>query len=62
MSKNFMSAVKGTLNDEFNVSVTENGAAGYRTSGKELLDINFAVASLRRANPKDIYDSFMRAF
>ena len=62
MSKNFMSAVKGTLNDEFNVSVTENGAVGYRTSGKELLDINFAVASLRRANPKDIYDRFMRAF
>ena len=62
MSTNFMSAVKGTLNDEFNVSVTENGAVGYRTSGKELLDINFAVASLRRADPKDIYDRFMRAF
>lgn len=62
MSTNFMSAVKGTLNNEFNVSVTENGAVGYRTSGKELLDINFAVASLRRADPKDIYDRFMRAF
>lgn len=62
MSKNFMSAVKGTLNDEFNMSVTENGAVGYLTSGKELLDINFAVASLRRAEPREIYDRFMRAF
>ncbi|MCM1221038.1 MAG: DUF2828 domain-containing protein [Lachnospiraceae bacterium] len=62
MSKNFMSAVKGTLNSEYNTSVTENGAVGYRTSGKELLDINFAVASLRRAEPREIYDRFMRAF
>ena len=27
----FMSAMKSTLNDEFNVSVTENGAIGYRS-------------------------------
>ena len=50
----FMSAMKSTLNDEFNVSVTENGAVGYRTTGKELLDLNFAVASLRKASPNDI--------
>lgn len=28
MSNNFMSAMKNTLNDEYNVSVTENGAVG----------------------------------
>ena len=35
----FMNAIKNTLNDE--VSITENGAIGYRTSGKNLLDLNF---------------------
>ena len=59
---NFMSAVKGTLNNEFNVSVTENGAVGYRTTGKGLLDLNFAVASLRKATPDEIADRFIRAF
>ena len=43
----FIDAMKSTLNNEYNVSVTENGAVGYRTTGKALLDINFAVASLR---------------
>ena len=58
----FMSAMKSTLNDGFNVSVTENGAIGYRTTGKELLDLNFAVASLRKASPSDIANRFVRAF
>lgn len=42
MSNDFMSAMKKTLNDEYNVAFTENGAAGYRTTGKSLLDLNFA--------------------
>jgi hypothetical protein len=29
------------------LSYTENGAIGYKTSGKELLDINFAISSMR---------------
>ena len=36
MSTNFMSAIKGTLNDEFNVSVTEIDAVGNRTTGQEI--------------------------
>ena len=59
---NFMSAVKSTLNNENNYSMTENGALGYRTTGKELLDLNFAVASLRRASPEDIASRFVKAF
>ena len=58
----FMNAVKNTLNEEFNYSVTENGALGYRTSGKELTDLNFAVASMRGMNEKTIYDKFMKAY
>ena len=30
-----------------NKSVTENGATGYRTTTKALLDLNFKVSSLR---------------
>ena len=46
----FIENLKETLNEDFNVSVTENGAVGYRTTGKELLDMNFAVSSMRNMN------------
>ena len=60
---NFMDSVKDTLNgDNHNVSVTENGAVGYRTTGKDLLDLNFAVASLRNASEKEIAKRFSKAF
>lgn len=58
----FMNAMQNTLNDEFNVSISENGAIGYRTSGKELLDLNFAVASLRGASEQENIDKFTKAF
>ena len=55
----FMNAVKQTLNNE---SITENGAIGYQTTGKELLDLNFAVASLRSMTDEEVVRHFMRAF
>lgn len=58
----FMNAMKSTLNNEFNVSVTENGAVGYRTTGKELLDLNFAVASLRKMSDAEVANRFKKAF
>lgn len=58
----FMNAVKQTLNNEYNVSVTENGAIGYRTTGKELLDLNFAVASLRKMSGVEVAKRFQKAF
>ena len=58
----FMDAMKSTLNNEYNISVTENGAIGYRTTGKELLDINFAVASLRRMSDAEVVKRFKKAF
>ena len=58
----FMNAVRQTLNNEYNVSVTENGAIGYRTTGKELLDLNFAVASLRKMSDAEIAKRFRKAF
>ena len=59
---NFMDGIKSTLNNECNVSVTENGAVGFRTTGKVLLDLNFAVASLRSAFAHDSAQSGMQAF
>jgi hypothetical protein len=58
----FMSAIKSTLNNEYNVSLTENGAVGYRTTGKELLDLNFAVASLRKMSDAEVANRFRKAF
>ena len=41
-----MGALKEQLNDE--KQQTENGAIGYRTSGRHLLDLNFAVGSMKK--------------
>lgn len=57
---NFMSAMKNELNNE--LSYTENSAVGYRTTGKELLDLNFAVASLRKASDDEIVKRFTKAY
>lgn len=58
----FMESLKETLNEDYNESVTENGAVGYRTTGKELLDINFSVSSMRNMNEDEIIEKFKRAF
>lgn len=58
----FMEKVSETLNEDFNESITENGAVGYRTTGKELLDLNFVTSSLRNASKTDIEKRFGRAY
>ena len=58
----FINAVKNTLNEDFNYSVTENGALGYRTSGKELVDLNFAVSSMRGMSESEICKKFTKAY
>lgn len=59
----FMNSMKDTLNgDNHNVSITENGAVGYRTTGKNLLDLSFAVASLRKTPEAEIAKRFSKAF
>lgn len=45
-----------------NRSVTENGAVGYRTTTKPLLDLNFQVSSLRAREEAYIVQEFMKAF
>ena len=58
----FMENLKNTLGEEFNVSVTENGAVGYRTTGKALLDINFAISSLRNESDSKIEQRYEKVF
>lgn len=56
---NFMTAMKQTMDDgRDNISVTENGALGYKTTGKALLDMNFAVSSLRHRSQQEIEAMF----
>lgn len=56
----FMSAMKNELNNE--KQTTENGAIGFRSTGKKLLDLNFSVASLRGASEQTIINKFMDAY
>lgn len=58
----FVDKMKETLDEEYNVSVTENGAVGYRTTGKEILDFNFKIASYRSKSEKEIINDFEKIF
>ena len=62
MSQPFLTSMKDTLLEEHNLSRTENGAFGYRTTGKELLDLNFAVSSLRWETPQEMQNRFWKAY
>ena len=59
----FMSALtKATEALQPNVSVTENGAVGYKTTGKALLDLNFMLSSMRNMEPNEIWQRFLPAY
>lgn len=45
-----------------NVSVTENGAVGYETTGKALLDLNFKLSSMRNWTEDKIWNEFLHAY
>ena len=57
---NFMSAMKNEMDNR--TSITENGAVGWATTGKNLLDLNFAVASLRKASEQEIISKFIDVY
>ena len=56
----FETALKNTMAGE--VSITENGAIGFKTSGKALLDINFGVSSLRGKSDAEITKMYSAAY
>lgn len=47
MHTNFMAKVADALEDNPNISVTENGALGYKHTDSKLVDMNFAIPQLR---------------
>lgn len=59
-----MSSFIENLKNELNSTktTTENGAVAYETTGKALLDINFAISSLRSATVDEIENKFSKAF
>lgn len=59
----FISALKNeTDRVQNNVSTTENGAIGYKTTGKALLDCNFMLSSMRNMKPDEIWTHFLLAY
>ncbi len=59
----FMDLLKGTTDRvQNNISVTENGAIGYKTTGKALLDCNFMLSSMRNMKPDEIWTHFLLAY
>lgn len=56
----FMTCLKEEMNNR--TQLTENGAVGYVTTGKQLLDLNFSVTSLRNKPEDYIEDKFVKAF
>lgn len=62
--KNFINQMKETATNsaEYNNSITENGALGYETTGKALLDLNFEVSSLRNEDEDYIVKEFVKAY
>jgi hypothetical protein len=43
-------------------TLTENGAVSFRTSGKDLVDLNFKAASYRSKTEEELYKDFTKAF
>ena len=45
-----------------NISITENGAVGFKTTNKTLLDMNFKISSYRNKPVDEIVDDFLCAY
>ena len=60
MDKTFADAIKDEFDDA--KTLTENGAVAYATSGSNLVDLNFAIASLRQKSVAEIESMFTRAY
>ena len=58
----FMSAMETTRAQVYNLTYTENGAIAHSTTGSKLLDMNWAISSLRGKSDKEIYTMFRDAF
>ena len=58
--ENFLNGISNELNDR--LTLTENGALAYETSGHKLLDMNFKLSSYRNVSELEIEDDFAKAY
>jgi len=57
--ENFFENLENTLLErEFGLQTTENGAVAFKSTGKALLDLNFAVSSMRNCSEEEISRKF----
>lgn len=56
----FMGRLENAINDR--KKLTENQAVGYVTTGKSLLDMNFAVGSMRQWSEDDIIKNYVKVY
>ena len=57
----FIDKMENILNEDYNTSITENGAVGYEHTNSALLDINFKVPSYRKVSLSTISADFKKA-
>uniref|UniRef100_UPI0037363A09 DUF2828 family protein n=1 Tax=Anaerotignum sp. TaxID=2039241 RepID=UPI0037363A09 len=50
------------MKQETNMTITENGAATYASSGSECLDLFATIGALRRESEEEIIARFVRAY
>lgn len=60
---NFMDALKFNQADTYdNISITENGAVGFKTTNSKILDFNYMITSMRNMDEKEIVKRFREAY
>ena len=57
----FFTELQNNINDINNLQHTENGAIGYKSTGKTILDMNFDVPKYRHSSPEEILAKFNQA-
>ena len=57
----FFTELQKNINDINNLQRTENGAIGYKSTGKTILDMNFNVPKYRNTTPETIIEKFNQA-
>lgn len=62
MSTGFFEKAAAVQASNENVSITENGAIGYKTTGRSLLDLNFSVPQMRSMSEMEIQKKWEQAY
>lgn len=57
-----MELIKNECERQANFTTTENGAIGYKSTGKNLLDMNYKISSFRNCTEEEITESFDKVY